>query len=159
ATLRRRLHTVALQHVGDGPATDAMIEIGKRSLDSCVSPTGIVLPHADDQLRNLARDRRPTWTAAVHEIPLLRDQSPVPPQQRVRRDDRIEFQQRLPSNGLGLAGKEHPFSIGEPKSLASELLFSEADARFGGIRSPSADGDESSRRPPSAVTRAPAAQN
>jgi len=101
-----------------------MIEIGKGTLYARVPPTRILLRHADDQLRNLLHDPRATRsTAAVHEVPLLRDQSSMPSLQGVRRDDRVKFQQRFAPDRLGLPREKSPFSIGEPKPFASELLL------------------------------------
>ena len=47
----------------------------------------------------------------------------MPPQQRIRRDDGVEFEQCLPPNGFGPAREQCPFRVGEPDSPSAQPLF------------------------------------
>jgi hypothetical protein len=51
----------------------------------------------------MTHDARPSHASALGEVPLLRNQPPMPSQQRIRRDDGIELEQSLSPYGLGLA--------------------------------------------------------
>ena len=47
----------------------------------------------------------------------------MPSEQRVRRHDRVQLEKCLASDRLRFPRKKSPFSIGEPKPFASQLLF------------------------------------
>ena len=50
----------------------------------------------------------------------------MPPQQRVRRHDRIQLQQCLAPDRLRLPREERTLGVGEPNALAAQLLLQEA---------------------------------
>jgi hypothetical protein len=62
----------------------------------------------------------------VAQIPLLRNQSPMPLQQGIRRHYGLEFEQSVAPYCLGLARLKRILSIGEPDSLASQPFFAQA---------------------------------
>src|SRR5258705_7701975 len=51
AALRRWLDNIALQDIGYRPTTNPEIKIGQSSLHPCVTPAGILLRHAKNQVR------------------------------------------------------------------------------------------------------------
>jgi hypothetical protein len=56
----------------------------------------------------------------------LRHQLPVPSQQRVRRDDRRDLTQGLPTQPVGPYGESPAVVIGEPQAPAADLLPEDA---------------------------------
>ena len=54
--------------------------------------------------------------SSLGEVPLLRNQTPMPPQQGVRRDDGVELEQGLSAHGFGLPRQESALSVGEADS-------------------------------------------
>ena len=56
-------------------------------------------------------------------VPLLRDELSVPAQQRVGRDDRVQFEARLTSNGLGFSRQQRPLGVSEPNPPPTQPLF------------------------------------
>ena len=122
--LRRRLNPIALQHVGNRPATNLVTEIGQRSLNAGVALSRIFLRHAHDQLRDMTHDAGSPRAAPVSEVPLLRDQAPMPPQQGIRRDYGVEFEQGFAPYRLGLARQKRTLSVGEPDSLSVQPFLS-----------------------------------
>jgi hypothetical protein len=50
--------------------------------------------------------------SSLGEVPLLRDQAPMPPQERIRKDYGVEFEQSLSPYGLGLARQKNALSVG-----------------------------------------------
>ena len=59
----------------------------------------------------------------MDEIPLLGDQSSVPAQQSIRRNDRLQFQQSPTSHGLGFSRQQRSLGIGEPDTLSTQPVF------------------------------------
>ena len=123
APLRRRLDAAALQHIGYRPATDPVAQVAQRPLNPGVSPTRIVLGHAHNQSGDLLHDPWPPRPAPVHEIPFLGDQSSVPAQQSIRRNDRLQFQQGLASHCLGFPREQRSLGVGEPDTLSAQPVF------------------------------------
>src|ERR1700674_4656798 len=101
----RRFNAIALQHIGNRPATNLVTEIGQGSLNAGVPPPRIVLRHAHDQLRDLPHDPWPAGPAPTAEVPFLRPELPMPPQQPIRTHYRVEFHQSLAPDGLRLSPK------------------------------------------------------
>ena len=62
----------------------------------------------------------------MDKSPFLRYQLSMPPQQRVRRHDRVQFQQSLAPDCLCLTREERTFGIGEANAFTAQLLFQEA---------------------------------
>jgi len=57
------------------------------------------------------------------EVPFLCHELPMPPQQRIGRNDGVEFKQGFAAHRLGLARQKSPLSVGEPDSLSSQPFF------------------------------------
>src|ERR1700680_1354201 len=113
AALRRRLNNIALQYIGNRPAANLVAQVGQRSLNAGVAPTRIFLRHAHDQLRDVTHDARSARTTPVGEVPLLRNQAPMPPQQGIRRDYGVEFKQGFAPYRLSFARQKSTLSVGE----------------------------------------------
>src|SRR4029077_7548770 len=88
--------------------------------------TLVFLRHAYDQLREMTHDARPSHAPALGEVPLLRNQPPMPSQQRIRRDDGIELEQSLSPYGLGLARQQSPLSVGEVDAPPAQPLLEQS---------------------------------
>src|SRR5437870_6458939 len=61
--------------------------------------------------------------APVGEVPLLGNEAPMPPHERIGRNDAVEFEQGLASYRLGFARQKSTLSICEPDSLSSQPVF------------------------------------
>ena len=62
-------------------------------------------------------------SASMGEVPFQCHELPMPPQQRIRRNDGVEFKQGFAPYRLGLARQKSPLSVGEPDSLSSQPFF------------------------------------
>ena len=78
--------------------------------------------HAHDQLRDVAHDARSASASSLGESPLLRNQAPMPPQESIRRDYRVEFQQSLSPYSLGFTREESTFGVSEADSPSAQPL-------------------------------------
>jgi hypothetical protein len=58
----------------------------------------------------------------------------VPPQQRVRRDDRFELEQSLAADRLRMPGQQSAFGVGENHSPSTETRLEHSILGFWGIR-------------------------
>jgi hypothetical protein len=74
----------------------------------------------------VTHDARSASAASLGEVPLLRNQAPMPPQQSIRKDYRIEFEQGFAPYRPGLARQESTLSVCEPDSLSSQPFFEQA---------------------------------
>jgi hypothetical protein len=95
-----------------------MPEIADRPGDAVVAPGRVLLCHGHDQFFDLGRNRWPAVTfLQLRTVEFLRDQLPVPFQDRLRLDDRDGVSHQL-SHGDGLFRKDAPFGIGQQNPLA-----------------------------------------
>jgi hypothetical protein len=89
----RWFNAIALQHVGNRPATNFVTEIAQRALNAGIAPARIVLRrHAYDQLRDMTHHAGSARTASVGVGPFLGNQTLMPPQQGIRGDHGVEFE-------------------------------------------------------------------
>ena len=98
-------------------AGDPMVEILERALDPCVAPTRIVSRHADHEATDFhmhAGSPRPRRRIR----PLARDQFAVPPENRVRRDDRRDVGKDPPSEALTDDCETLTFVVIQPQPAA-----------------------------------------
>ena len=86
----------------------------------------VVLRYAHDQLRDLTHDARSARAPSLGEVPLLRNQAPMPPQEGIRRDYGVEFELGFAPYRLSLARQKSPLSVAEPNSLSSQPFFEQA---------------------------------
>jgi len=126
APLRRRFNAIALQDVGNRSTADFMVKIGQRSSNTRVSPTSIFLRPPYDQLREMMHDARPSHASSLGKVPLLRNQTSMPSQQGIRRDDGVELDQRLSSYSLGLARQQSPLSIGKTDAPSAQPVLEQS---------------------------------
>ena len=75
-----------------GPS-DLVAEVRERPADPCVPPLGILDRHPDHERGHVTSRHRPASTAAGAAVVRLGDQSPVPAENRVRRDDAGDLHQ------------------------------------------------------------------
>src|SRR5262249_32753014 len=104
----------------DGPASP------KRVWDSPITPGAILVRQAHDQSLDLVRRLRPAGSPLLAPIVLLCNQSTMPGQQRLRRDDRAQLDQHLPSHAFCLCGQAPALVVGEAQSLPAQLLSAAA---------------------------------
>jgi hypothetical protein len=98
---------VTAQNVANGLIGTKVTQVGQRADDAIVTPARVLTCHADDQSFQLCIDPRPPRILAVlGAIELLRDQLPVPSQDRVGFGDTSDFPQSLPSYSLSDFGPE-----------------------------------------------------
>src|SRR5208283_3088290 len=114
--LWRWLDPLPCQDVGNRPTADFVSEIAERTLDPPISPGAIVPRHAHDQRLDLI------CIPLLASIVLLRNQTPMPGQQRLRRNDRTQLFKHLPSDPLGLGGQTAAVVVGETQPLPTQLL-------------------------------------
>jgi hypothetical protein len=129
SSLWRRLDAVRLQYVCDRSSTHLVIKVRQSPLNSGVAPSRIVHCHANNQLRDLPHDPRPTWPTATTVIPLLRNQTSMPTHERVRRNNRVQFHEGFATDRLRLPSEQRPFRIGESNPLAAEPILSTSDSQ------------------------------
>src|SRR5215470_14542258 len=92
-----RLDAVPRQDVCNRAAANLMTQIGKRTLDSSITPAAILTGEAHDQSFNLFGLPGSAWAALITPIVFQRNESTMPGQQGFRLDDRTQFDQDLPS--------------------------------------------------------------
>ena len=97
-------------------------EIVEYALDSVVTPGGVLPRHEEYQIGDLLREARSNGSLPGIG-PLLRDELPVPGEQRIGCHQRLQFIESPAPQQLGLLGQSHPLFVCEQKSLASELLL------------------------------------
>jgi len=110
---RRRLNQMILENATNRAAPNLDFQIEQSAMNSCVSPTRILLSHAHDELLDVDSRSRSSRSAPLQECPFLGYQVSMPTQQGRRRNDGIEIAQ-LPSSDFFCERSERaPFSISE----------------------------------------------
>jgi hypothetical protein len=99
-----------------------MADVLKCSLDSRVSPAAILPCHADNQASDDLHDPRSTG-GSTFVRPLLGDELSVPAKDGVGSDERRYFGESPSSDSLASHRKSSALCVGQPKSLAPELLL------------------------------------
>ena len=75
---------MAPEHVSDSLVSDVMAKIGEGACDRIVTPTAVLLGHADDQRLDLRADARPARVGALlGPIELAGDQATIPTENRL----------------------------------------------------------------------------
>jgi hypothetical protein len=126
----RGLNPVPPQDVGDRAAGHAMVQVGERSLHPGVAPRAILGRHAHHESLDLGHDVRPSGPAPEAAVVLMGDQSPMPREQRIRRDDGPNRRERPPAERLGFRGQADTLIVGESHSPGTELLAQHAVLRL-----------------------------
>jgi len=111
---------VGLQDARDHGPSDLVPEILEGTLNPRVAPRRVFLGHPHDELADLGEDT-PTARSPVRVRPLAGHQLPVPPQQRVRRDDRRDVTQGFSTETIRPYSKSPPVVVCQPQSPHTEL--------------------------------------
>ena len=61
--------------------------------------------------------------ATLAEVPLLRNQAPMPPHQRIRSDERVQLEQRFASDRLGFSRQQRSFGVAKSNTLSAQPLL------------------------------------
>ena len=96
--------------------------------DAGVAPSRILDGYPHNHLGNRLGCQRPTTTTVGAAVVLLRDQSPIPAQDGVRRDDAGHLRQNPPPELLPAYGETTALRISQAERTAAQLL-SEAPIR------------------------------
>ena len=83
---------------------------------------GILDRHPDHERGHVTSRHRPASTAAGAAVVCLGDQSPVPAENRVRRDDAGDLHQDAPSEFLAANGESTALGIGQAKRPRAQVL-------------------------------------
>jgi len=110
----------------DGRAADRATEVREGADDAGVSPARVVPRDAQDQGADLPVDGRSAGSAPVAAVVLLGDQVPVPPQNRLRSDDRGQLPESLSAEALALLGEPPRLGVGEAQPPPAEVLSEHA---------------------------------
>ena len=97
-------------------------EVRERPADPCVPPLGILDRHPDHARGHVTSRHRPASTAAGAAVVCLGDQSPVPAENRVRRDDAGDLHQDAPAEFLAAHGESTALGIGQAKRPRVQVL-------------------------------------
>ena len=101
ATLWTRFDSVLLEDFGHGCAGDPVAQISQGTLDSRLAPARRFPGNANCEVCDLLHHGRPTRISPFGAVvPLLGDQPPMPPKDRVRRHDRGDLGQYPGIRGL-----------------------------------------------------------
>ena len=124
---------VRLQDPRDRRAADPMADILQRTNDPSVAPRGVVLGHQHDQTPDL-REHARTAATPLRVRPLPRDQLPMPPENRVGRDDRGDLTETTAtqsvSGGPWRAGARRTSRRRRPQGRSSPRRTDQASPSF-----------------------------
>jgi len=116
-----------LQGLGDRASSNAMIQVLQTTLDTCVAPAWVVLRHFDDQPADLLHDPGPP-DPLVRIGPLRGNQTAMPGQDRVWRDDRGNSLQYPSTEWSPLRRKSAALIVRQAHSVAAGLNLFFQDA-------------------------------
>ena len=122
APLGSRVDPVVVQNPLHRGPSDLVAEVRERPADPCVPPLGMLDRHPDHERgHGTARHRRAS-TAAGAAVVCLGDQSPVPAENRVRRDDAGDLHPDAPAEVLAAHGESTALGIGQAKRPRVQVL-------------------------------------
>jgi hypothetical protein len=84
---RGRFDAMPPEDIRDGAARNVVPQVEERTLDPTIPPSAVFFRHPHHQPLDLVGCAQPPCLLASATVVLLRDQSSVPGQQRIRRDD------------------------------------------------------------------------
>ena len=102
-----------------------MPEVFQCAVDSRVTPRRIFTRDSNRALANFLHDARPSHAPSPGG-PLARKKAPVPPQDRLWRDQRRHFAQGPPPETVAFRRQSAPLGIGHPQALPTQLFFEAA---------------------------------
>ena len=119
-SLRRRPDPLRLEDSGDRRSSDLMPHVLQCASDPRVAPGGILLRHPHHEPADFGENAR-TTAPPLRIHPLVRDQLPMPSENRIRRDDRGDLAQQPPAQALSRPGQPAPVLIGQPHPSSAQL--------------------------------------
>ena len=122
ASLWRRGHAVAEENPLHCVPANLVAEVGQRTSDPGVAPSGILDGHPHDQLDDRLRGHRSTRSSTGAAVVLLRDESSIPAQDRVRGDDTSRMDQDPSPELLPPDGETASLSVGQAERTAAQLF-------------------------------------
>ena len=122
APLGSRVDPVVVQDPLHRGPSDLVAEVRERPADPCVPPLGILDRHPDHARGHVTARHRPASTAAGAAVVCLGDHSPVPAENRVRRDDAGDLHHDAPSELLAAHGESTALGIGQAKRPRAQVL-------------------------------------
>ena len=90
-------------------------------MNAIVAPSWVLSGDANNGVDDFLMEAWPTRLALITGVELLRDEFPMPSQNRVGCEDRCELQQRLAANGLSFHGELSTLIVTQEQSLPAEL--------------------------------------
>ena len=105
---------------------DVVAEVGERAADPRVTPRRILIRHPYDEFGYRPGCHRPSPTPAGTAIALLGDQTPVPAENRVRRDDACHLTQDPPAEFLAAHRESPALGVGQTKRSRTKMLPEDA---------------------------------
>ena len=130
---------VFMENVGDRASANLMSQIAKRAADPRVSPRRVFKRHAQNEIDDRLYDARPARPTPMAVVPFRCHQFPVPSQQRVRCNQRVQFAQHLAAERVRFSGESSAFGIGEPDAAPAEALLEQTVLFLEVLRSDPAD--------------------
>ena len=122
APLGSRVDPVVVQDPLHRGPSDLVAEVRERPADPCVPPLGMLDRHPDHARGHVTSRHRPASTAAGAAVVCLGDHSPVPAENRVRRDDAGDLHHDAPSELLAAHGESTALGIGPAKRPRAQVL-------------------------------------
>jgi len=116
---------ISLQNVGDRRPADSMPEILQGTLNSTMSPPGILSGHSNRQLLDNLHDPTSPWGTALMG-PFLSDELPVPTEDSIGSDERGDLGEGASANSFAQHSQSATLIVCEPESSATELLLEDA---------------------------------
>src|SRR5882762_11306007 len=120
AALRCRLDAVILEDRFDRVAGDVAAETLEPTPDARVAPGRVLLCHAHYQRGEVRLGARATRTSRVRAIVFLRNERPIPPQDRVRCDDAGYAREPTAAEDLAFHGQAAALVVREAEPSGSE---------------------------------------
>jgi hypothetical protein len=99
-----------------------MAQIVQRPLYSSVAPIPVLGCHADDQPFYLIPGSRPTRATMFAAIVFLGDESSLPSQEGLRRNDRGDFAEQAPPEHFRLGRQASALTVVQAEAFGSQLL-------------------------------------
>jgi hypothetical protein len=117
ASLRRWRYAVPAEDVSDRLIADGVTEIGQRSHDPVISPTGILSGHADDEFHDYCRNGGTAGACAMpRSIELVGDEPTIPSKNRSGLATTATSASAWRPSRLPISDKGRPLRIGQPQA-------------------------------------------
>jgi hypothetical protein len=121
-SVRRRLNTVLLQNVVNGPKCKEVAEIGQRSLNSTIAPASILLCHSSNQRNDLSSNSWSSGRTVRAPVVFLGDQCSMPRQESLGSHDSGDLTENRPGHFLCLCCQPATLVVAETHSVITNLF-------------------------------------